>query len=65
MFLTNSIKVKVGLAAGMVVGGLLALTAKQMMENGMCMSKSQKLATPRRLTSDTVVQVQKNEGRRQ
>ena len=48
MFLTNSIKVKVGLAAGMVVGGLLALTAKQMMENGMCMSKSHKTKNARK-----------------
>ena len=48
MFLTNSIKVKVGLAAGMVVGGLLALTAKQMMESGMCMSKSYKTKNARK-----------------
>ena len=42
MFLTTAIKVKAGLVTGMVVGGLLALTAKQMMENGMCMSKGYK-----------------------
>ena len=48
MFLNTSIKVKVGLAAGMVVGGLLALTAKQMMENGMCMSKSHKTKNARK-----------------
>ena len=42
MFLTTAIKFKAGLVTGMVVGGLLALTAKQMMENGMCMSKGYK-----------------------
>ena len=48
MFLTTAFKVKVGLATGMVVGGLLALTAKQMMENGMCMSKSHKTKNDRK-----------------
>ncbi len=48
MFLTTAIKVKVGLATGMVIGGLLALTAKQMMKNGMCISKSHKTKNDRK-----------------
>ena len=48
MFLTTAFKVKVGLATGMVVGGLLALTATQMRENGMCMSKSNKTKNDRK-----------------
>ena len=48
MFLNTAFKVKVGLATGMVVGSLLALTAKQMMENGMCMSKSHKTKNDRK-----------------
>ena len=40
MFLTTAIKVKVGLIAGMFVGGLLALTAQKMLENRICKSKN-------------------------
>ena len=47
MFLTTSMKVKVGLLTGIVVGGLLALTAKQMMETAMCVSKEDKTKNDR------------------
>ena len=42
MFLTTSMKFKVGLLTGIVVGCLLALTAKQIMETAMCVSKEDK-----------------------
>ena len=39
MFITNAINLKVGIITGMVIGGAIAVTAKQVLENRSCMSK--------------------------
>ena len=42
MFISSAINLKVGMITGMIIGGVLALTAKQMVENRSCMSKCSK-----------------------
>ena len=42
MLISSAINLKVGMITGMIIGGLLALTAKQMVENRSCMSKYSK-----------------------
>ena len=39
MFITSAINVKVGIITGMIIGGAIAVTAKQIIENRSCMSK--------------------------
>ena len=39
MFITSAINLKVGIITGMVIGGAIAFTAKQVIENRSCMSK--------------------------
>ena len=39
MFITSAINLKVGIITGMVIGGAIAFTAKQVLENRSCMSK--------------------------
>ena len=39
MFITSAINLKVGIITGMVIGGAIAVTAKQALENRSCMSK--------------------------
>lgn len=39
MFITSAINVKVGIITGMIIGGAIAVTAKQVIENRNCMSK--------------------------
>ena len=42
MLISSAINLKVGMITGMIIGGVLALTAKQMVENRSCMSKCSK-----------------------
>ena len=42
MLISSAINLKVGIITGMIIGGLLAVTAKQMVENRNCMSSSLK-----------------------
>ena len=42
MLIGSTINLKVGMITGMIIGGVLALTAKQMVENRSCMSKCSK-----------------------
>ena len=42
MLISSAINLKVGMIKGMIIGGVLALTAKQMVENRSCMSKCSK-----------------------
>ena len=42
MLITSAINLKVGMITGMIIGGVLAVTAKQMVENRSCMSSSSK-----------------------
>ena len=42
MLIGSAINLKVGMITGMIIGGVLALTAKQMVENRSCMSKCSK-----------------------
>jgi len=42
MLISSAINLKVGIITGMIIGGLLAVTAKQMVENRGCMSSSSK-----------------------
>ena len=42
MFITSAINLKVGIITGMIIGGVLAVTAKQLVENRGCMSSSSK-----------------------
>tara|TARA_B100001939_G_scaffold336100_1_gene338885 strand:- start:1235 stop:1417 length:183 start_codon:yes stop_codon:yes gene_type:complete len=39
MFITSAINLKVGIITGMVIGGAIAVTAKQALETRSCMSK--------------------------
>ena len=39
MLISSAINLKVGMITGMIISGVLALTAKQMVENRSCMSK--------------------------
>ena len=39
MLITSAINLKVGMITGMIIGGVIAVTAKQMLENRSCMSK--------------------------
>ena len=39
MFITSAINVKVGIITGMIIGGAIAVTAKQIIENRNYMSK--------------------------
>ena len=39
MFIISAINFKVGIITGMVIGGAIAVTAKQALENRSCMSK--------------------------
>jgi len=38
MLITSAINLKIGMITGMIIGGLVAVTAKQMLENRSCMS---------------------------
>ena len=42
MLISSAINLKVGIITGMIIGGVLAVTAKQMVENRSCMSSSSK-----------------------
>jgi ethanolamine transporter EutH len=42
MLITSAINLKVGMITGMIIGGVIAVTAKQMVENRSCMSKCSK-----------------------
>ena len=42
MLIGSAINLKGGMITGMIIGGVLALTAKQMVENRSCMSKCSK-----------------------
>ena len=42
MFITSAINFKVGIITGMVIGGAIAVTAKQALENRSCMSNCSK-----------------------
>ena len=42
MLISSAINLKVGIITGMIIGGVLAVTAKQMVENRGCMSSSSK-----------------------
>ena len=42
MLIGSGINLKVGMITGIIIGGVLALTAKQMVENRSCMSKCSK-----------------------
>ena len=39
MFITSAINVKVGIITGMIIGGAIAVTAKQLIENSGCISE--------------------------
>ena len=39
MFITSAINLKAGIITGMVIGGAIAVTAKQLLENRSCMSQ--------------------------
>jgi len=39
MFITSAINLKIGIITGMIIGGAIAVTAKQIIENRRCMSK--------------------------
>ena len=42
MLITSAINLKVGVITGMMIGGVIAVTAKQMLENRSCMSSCSK-----------------------
>ena len=42
MLIGSAINLKVGMITGMIIGGVLVLTAKQMVENRNCISKCSK-----------------------
>ena len=42
MLITSAINLKVGMITGMIIGGVIAVTAKQMLENRSCMSSCSK-----------------------
>ena len=42
MLITSAINLKVGMISGMIIGGVIAVTAKQMLENRSCVSRSSK-----------------------
>ena len=42
MFITSAINLKVGIITGMIIGGVMAVTAKQMVESRSCMSSCSK-----------------------
>ena len=42
MLITSTINLKVGMITGMIVGGVIAITAKQMAENRSCVSRCSK-----------------------
>ena len=42
MLISSAINLKVGIITGMIIGGVLAVTAKQLVENRGCMSSSSK-----------------------
>ena len=39
MFIISAINLKAGIITGMIIGGAIAVTAKQIIENRKCMSK--------------------------
>ena len=39
MFITSAINLKIGFISGMIIGGAIAVTARQIIENRNCMSK--------------------------
>ena len=39
MFIISSIKLKAGIITGMIIGGAIAVTAKQLIDNRGCVSK--------------------------
>lgn len=39
MFINSAINLKIGIVTGMIIGGVIAVTAKQIIENRSCMSK--------------------------
>ena len=39
MFITSAINLKIGIITGMIIGGAIAVTTKQFIENRSCMSK--------------------------
>lgn len=42
MLISSAINLKVGIITGMIIGGVLAVTAKKMVENRSCMSNCSK-----------------------
>ena len=42
MLISSVINLKIGIITGMIIGGVLAVTAKQLVENRGCMSSSSK-----------------------
>ena len=42
MLITSAINLKVGMITGMIIGGVIAVTAKQMLENRSCVSRCSK-----------------------
>ena len=42
MLISSAINLKVGMITGMIIGGVFALTAKQIVKNRSCMSKCSK-----------------------
>ena len=42
MLISSAINLKVGIITGMIIGGVFAVTAKQMVENRSCMSNCSK-----------------------
>ena len=54
MFITSAINLKVGIITGMIIGGAIAVTAKQIIENRSCMSRcSDKFANTDKEIQDT------------
>ena len=47
MLITSAINLKVGMITGMIIGGVFAVTARQIVENRNCMSSYSKKSSDR------------------